>query len=176
MTPWKRYAVIAVVAVLALAGAFSAGRFSAPLKTETVEVEKVVYKNREIEKKVFVQVAAKTETKIVYRDKVTKKDGTVEEHEVEKTDTKEDTKTNTVADKAIESIVYRDREVTKTVTLRPDWRFGVLVGVQYPPPLLPIAGPLVLGVHADRRIVGGLWAGLWIQTGGSFGASVSFEF
>jgi hypothetical protein len=48
--------------------------------------------------------------------------------------------------------------------------------VQYPPPLLQFAGPLVLGVHADRRIVGGLWAGLWIQTGGSFGASLSFEF
>ncbi len=181
---WKRVAWVPVAAVVALAGAFSAGRFSAPEKVVTKEVE--VFKDRVVEKVVTKEVEvvkvvkAKAETKIVYRDRVITPDGTVKEHEEERTETKEDEKTDgerkTDTEKVAERVVEKLVTVEKTVALRPDWRVGVLVGVQWPQPLLPFAGPMVLGVHADRRIVGGLYAGLWAHTGGSFGLGVSFEF
>ena len=64
----------------------------------------------------------------------------------------------------------------KIVTLQPRWRVGVLAGASWNPPLLPIAGPLVLGLEADVRIYGGLSAGLWANTGGAAGVAVALEF
>ncbi len=168
----KRYLVAAGVVVLALAGAFSAGRFSAPLQVETRDVEKVVFKDRIVEK--VVEVKAKTETKIVYRDRVIKPDGTVTEHEVEKTATKEDTtKTD---DKTATHDGSSEHSTEKIVTLRPSWRVGLLAGASLRDPLLPIAGPLVLGLQVDYRIVGGLSAGIWINTFGAAGLGLSMEF
>lgn len=171
-----KYVLIVLGAVLALAGAFVGGRFSAPLQVETKEVERVVYKDREVVKVVTVEKAAKVETKIVYRDRVITKDGTITEREVEKTATKTDTekngKTDTVATKEGESVKWLE---TKT-TLRPDWRIAVLVGASFQTPALQIAGPLVLGFEVDRRLVGGLYIGLWGTTYGAGGASIGLEF
>jgi hypothetical protein len=104
------------------------------------------------------------------------KDGTVTEHEVEKTDTKTDsTKTDDgvkVSDRAETS----ESTHTQTVTLRPNWRVTLDVGASWPKPLVPIAGPLVLGARVDYRVYGGLTAGLWINTFGAAGLGVSFEF
>ena len=52
----------------------------------------------------------------------------------------------------------------------------MLVGASLREPLVPIAGPLVLGASVERRIVGGLSAGAWLNTVGAAGASVSLEF
>lgn len=161
-----------IAALALLAAAFSAGRFTAPLKVETKEVEKVVYQDRIIEK--VVTVKAKAETKVVYRDRVITKDGTVTEHEVEHTATKEDTKEKT------ETVATRDAK-TETVkesksTLRPDWRVSAQVGASLNAPLVPIAGPLVVGVQVERRIIGGVSLGIWGNTYGAAGASASLEF
>lgn len=168
----RRVAIIAVVCVAALVGAFSAGRFSAPLQVETREVEKVVFKDRIVER--VVEVKAKAETKVVYRDRVVTKEGEIRERIVERTDTKEDTKRDDT--KTVDRVVERERIIENKITLRPNWRVGVLAGASLAKPLVPIAGPLVLGVQVEHRIAGGVSAGVWINTVGAAGAVVSVEF
>lgn len=185
VSPIWRNRLIAVAAVLlALVGAFSAGRFSAPLKTETRDVERVVFKDKvvEVEKVVTVREAARVETKIVWRDRVILKDGTVTEHEVEKTADAETSKVSVVDNTERTATLSGERvtEHTTTVTLRPSWRVALLAGASLHGALLPIAstGPvsLVLGVEVDYRIVGGLSVGLWVNTVGAAGLALSFEF
>lgn len=175
MPPARIVAAVGVSLAL-LAGAFSAGRFTAPVVTETRDVERVVYKDRVVEKIVTVQAAAKAITRVVYRDRVTTPDGTVTEHEKETTGEHETTdtttKTNTVADHTGETVA----EHTKIVTLRPQWRVSLLAGASLRDPLLPIAGPLVLGAEVDYRIAGGLSVGLWVNTVGAAGLSLALEF
>jgi hypothetical protein len=175
MTP-QRWALVALASVLLLVGAFSAGRFSAPLKVETRDVEKVVYQDRVVEKVVTVETKAKAETKVVYRDRVVTKDGTVTERVVERTDTKEDTKADTMAAADTSHTIVTEKENTAKTTLRPDWRVGVLFGASLAKPLVPISGPLVVGVQAEHRITGGLSAGLWANSVGAAGLVVSVEF
>lgn len=172
-----RAKAIAVVAVLlALVGAFSAGRFSAPLKVETRDVEHVVFKDRVVEKVVTVTQAAKVETKIVYRDRVIEPTGRITEHEIEKTGTAENvTKTDDAVKVATQAAETEHKTETKT-TLQADWRVHLQLGASLRDPLLPIAGPLVIGVQVDRRIIGGLSAGVWASTYGAAGLGVSFEF
>lgn len=166
----------ALGALILLAGAFSAGRFTAPLKTETKEVERVVYKDKLVEVVKTVEVKAKEKTRIVYRDRVVTPDGTVTEREVEKTDTKSGTETRNDGERFETHDGEGTRELVSTVTLRPNWRVGLLAGASLTQPLVTIAGPLVLGVSVEYRIVGGLSAGLWINTVGAAGLSLSLEF
>lgn len=84
--------IIAVVAILAIG--YGIGYYSKPTKIETVTVEKV---------KIEKQAA---ETKIVYREKVTKPDGTVTEIEKSQTDTK--TSENTQLESSRTSITKND--------------------------------------------------------------------
>ncbi len=169
----RPYLIAACVALAVGVGAFSAGRFSAPLKVETREIERVVFQDRVVEK--VVTVKAKAETKIVYRERVVTKDGTVTERESERTDTKTDTAKN--ADTVAAHDGASERSAVTITTLRPSWRVGVLVGAAYQQPLLPISGPLVVGALAEYRLVGGLWVGLWtLPQFGAVGAGVSFEF
>ena len=168
----KRALVVAGVACAVGVAGFSAGRFSAPEKVETRDVEKVVYRDRVVEK--VVEVKARAEVKVVYKDRVVTKEGTVTERIVERTETKTDEKKNT--DKAETVAVDSTKTVERIVTLRPDWRVGVLAGGSLTTPSVQIAGPLVLGVQVDRRIIGGLSVGLWANTVGAAGVGVSFEF
>lgn len=168
--------LIAAGVALALVASFVGGRFSAPLKVETRDVEKVVFKDRVVEKIVTVEKAAKVETKIVYRDRVIMKDGTITEREVEKTDAKTDTEKTADASKVEVREVEKLVTVEKITTLRPDWRVGILAGASIREPLVPIAGPLVLGLEVDRRIIGGFSAGVWVNTSGAAGVALSLEF
>lgn len=165
---WKRRALIVLGVVLALSGAFSAGRFSAPEKVR--EVEKVVWKDRAEEK------ASKKKTKavdrVVFVDRVVSPSGEVREKRMTKTltDARE------VAEVAKTTESTGNAEKSTATTARPDWRVGVLAGASLQPPALPIAGPLVIGVQVERRIAGGLSAGAWANTSGAAGALVSLEF
>lgn len=170
--PLRHYLIAGVVILAALVGAFSAGRFSAPLQVETRTI-----KGETVIEKVFIKgdtVYVKEKAKIVWRDRVIKPDGTITEREVEKTDTKEDTKVSITTN--TERTATLTESKSSVTTLRPRWRVAVLGGASWNPPLIPIAGPLVLGAEVDIRIVGGLSAGVWANTGGSGGVSISFEF
>lgn len=176
METWRRRALVAAVVVLALAGAFVGGRFSAPLQVQTVDVVKVAFQDREVVRVVEKVVQAKAQTRVVYRDRVIATDGTVTEHEFEKTDTKTDTVKTSNGVKVSDRVGATESSHTQTVTLRPSWRVGLTVGASWPKPLLAFAGPLVVGLQVDYRIVGGLTAGLWLNTFGAAGVGLSLEF
>ena len=176
MNPWAKRGILAAVAALALAAAFVGGRFSAPLKVEERTVEKVVYKDRVEVQRVEVQVAAKAATRVVYRDRYITVEGAVTEHEVERTDTEAHSTTRTDEARVEVREVEKVHEVVKTVTLRPAWRVALSVGASLREPLVPIAGPLVLGAEVDRRIIGGFSVGVWVNTSGAAGGAASFEF
>lgn len=56
------------------------------------------------------------------------------------------------------------------------WRVGVDIGGSLKAPLLPLAGPLVLGARVERRILGPVWGGVWASTYGAAGVGVTSEF
>lgn len=172
MTPEARQRVVMAVALVGTAAAaFSAGRFTAPVKTDVREVEKVVWKDRIVEK--VVTRRAKAEERVVYVDRVVSPEGEVREKRL--TTTKADTRELVDLGKTSESSGKAEAASSSTITLRPDWRVGVLVGASLREPLAPLAGPLVLGASLERRIVGGVSAGAWVNTVGAAGASVSLE-
>ena len=167
----KRFGVIALAVVVSSAAGFSAGRFSAPLKVETKEVERVVYQDRVVEKVITKKV--KAEDRVVYIDR-TITDAGVRELITETTKTLEGERTKDESTRDLMHESDKQREV-KTV-LRPDWRASVLVGASMREPALVITGPLVIGVQVERRIVGGVSLGVWANTVGAAGASGSIEF
>lgn len=170
--PWARWAAI-VVLVLAAA---SAGRFTgAPAATEVLDHVEVRWRERVVEHTVTQVVQA--EARVVYRtiDRVVTPDAGVLEHvvEVERTDTHTEAHEDAQAQQDVEGARKSTHEV-RTQAL-PDWRVSVQVGASLREPLVPIAGPLVLGAQIDRRIVGGVSLGVWVSTAGAAGAAVSLE-
>ena len=178
-TKVKRALSLVLVALVFLAIGLAAGRFIAPAVVETRDVERVVYRDLAVEDITKGYTFARTVERTVWRNVTTTVTDagttTVDlttEHEGE-------AESGTVTEQLhrVEIVeVERERVVEKTVTLRPDWRVGALVGASWNAPLVPIAGPLVLGVQVDRRIVGGLSAGLWVNTVGAAGGVISLEF
>jgi hypothetical protein len=153
---WVLYPVLLV----SLVAAFSAGRFSAPERVE----ERVEYRT-ELR---TVTVQAKARERVVYREKVTTPDGTV----TEKTSLRDVSKVDTTTKAAASTTAVQERKTE----LRADWRVGAQIGASMQKPALVITGPLVLGVTVERRVVGGLSAGLWANTVGAGGAIISVEF
>ncbi len=167
----RRWLVIVGV-VLALAASFGAGRYTTPTKIVekekivTVTVEKVVTVDHVVEQKVYVEVEkAQTHKETV---EVKAPDGTITTKIVE--DTKVDTqKTDTdtkVADKTVTDDVQKVNVVEKektTTNAKPDWhlRVDVGAGARFVGQLTPT---LMLGVGAERRILGPVFMGLWVNT------------
>lgn len=173
MTPTARQWLAGGVALLVLLGlAFSAGRFSAPAKVDVREVEKIVWKDRIVEK--VVTKKAKAVDRVVYVDRVVMPDGEIREKTSTRTITDARELVNT--DKTAETEGKADSSKATVTSTRPDWRVGVLVGASLREPLLPLAGPLVIGASVERRIIGGVSAGAWVNTAGAAGAAVSVEF
>lgn len=167
----------ALAYVLVIPVAFAVGRFTAAKPTVTTQ-EHTVYQDRIVYKDREVKVASKAEVKhvVVYRDRVIK-DGTTTEHEVETDDTTAHELASDVTTHASTETKAIDRTASKTVTSdRPQWHVGILAGGSLTTPLLSIAGPLTLGVHAERRIAGPFWGGVWALSSGQAGASLSGEF
>lgn len=171
-----KYYIIAVVVVLLLVGAYSAGRYGGPEKIVekeklvtvekivTVEVEKIVT----VEKKVYIKAQkndVKTEVIVIERP-----DGTTETKTVivdrTTTDTASSQETNKVEIR--EKIVYVDREkiVEKEKLVenaKPQWKLGVRVegGAMILKPIQPIIG---IGLTAERRIIGPFFMGIAVST------------
>jgi hypothetical protein len=168
---------VGLLACLVVAvAAFSAGRFSAPLKVETRDVVKTVYQDRIVEKRVEVAGATKVETRVIYRDVIRKPDGTIVDHTVTKTGDSE-TANSASADTKTEAVNAASEQThTQTVTLRPQWAVTLQVGASLPKPWLQLYGPLVIGAEVDYRLVGGLSVGVWINTFGAAGGAFKWEF
>ncbi len=166
-THWRKCAVCGAVVA-----SFAAGRGFTP-PAEIRETERVVFKDRIVER--VVTQAAEVKHVIVYREKVTKPDGTVTEKVTEKTDT--NTKTET--DKGTETMHEGARVTERVVTSKPDWRVGIMGGAAVS--FAPLSASPLLGAHVERRIVGPFSLGVWslVETSKltvSAGLSVSAEF
>lgn len=158
---------------MALILAFASGRFSRTAETKTEFQEKVVYKDRVVEKIVEVEKKHEDKIRIVYRE--TKPDGTKTEREEERTKTDTDKKT----DKAVEKYVVVEKEVTKTVTVKtqPRLMVSVLAGYDMSPAFLkiPSAPNLAVGIDVKVRVAGPIYLGVMaVNTGlivGTVGAT-----
>ncbi len=173
MKPW---AWAAVAGVALAGGGYALGRFSAPAKTtETVTVREDLQSKATIR-----QLTAELETakKNTHSTIVTRwlKDGTSERHETVDTQTSStrDARHDVVA--STDTRTVKATTASKTTTLRPDWRLGVMAGGSLTAPALPLAGPLAVGVLVERRIIGPVSLGVWGLSSGQAGAAVTVEF
>lgn len=178
MTPQRvrELALFSVAAVLIAVAGFSAGRFSAPREVE----ERVEYRTEWREKRVEVvkwRTARAVDTKTVTTPVLLPvPDGGVLLAIATTTETRERETTGGGTATTTDSSGASAGSTARKVTQQPDWRLGVQVGASLRDPLLPIAGPLVLGASLERRLVGGVSAGAWLTTAGAAGASLSLEF
>ena len=135
-----------------IAGSFSAGRFLSPRQVEIKEVEKVVYKDREVKDE-------EKRTRSVRR-RVVSPDGTKTIEVVRETDRQSHTEKETDVSKET------SKEV-KTVS-QPNWSVGIYRGTD--------------GISAtlDRRILGGFFLGIHgrsdLQSRPEFGIGIRLEF
>lgn len=178
--PYLKY--VGILAALGVAFAF--GRFGTAEHIRTETVEKIVFKDRVVEKAV---------EKIVYVDrtktKTSKTSATVRLPDGTITETvKETTDTATAIDLDAHKTIYVDRVVEVATdrkdtaerdTPMPDWRVSILSGVNIPA-INTATGPalnqLVIGGSVERRIVGPLHAGVWGVSTGAVGLLVGVEF
>lgn len=147
MEQLKKNKLMLGIALLLIAIGYGIGYFTKPTKVETVTVEKV-----RIEKQA-------AETKIVYREKITKPDGTVTEIEQSKTDTK--TLENAQSEKSAESIVKNDLGLNLSALAISD--VNNLAAREY-------------GIHVTKRVLGDFTVGAMATTDKKIGVSVGIEF
>lgn len=172
---WRRWIKLALLALGLVVAAFSAGRFSAPEQVR----ERIEYRSLAVEDITagFKWGKASTRTRTVKRDVVTTitdAGTTIVDKTIEREG--EGATENAEATEKIARTESTEKIAEKITTLRPDWRIGVQIGASLRAPALHITGPLVLGASVERRIVGGVSLGLWANTVGAGGASVSVEF
>lgn len=159
MTTWRHRAVLAASAVLALSGAFWAGRATRP---ETVKTdERVVYRDRVVEKVVEVKVRDEAATKTVERVRVVHVDGSSVERVTKRTESAAREATGRQGESqeavAIDKIVRSSREVSGGT----EWYVGILVVVA--PTSFRLNDPaasLSAGVTVGRRLIGPVSVGL----------------
>ncbi len=166
-----------IVGIAALFGvAFAAGRYSSPTP-DVKEVERIVYRDKVVEKIVTVTVESEAKRVVIYRERTTKPDGTITEREAEHvaTDTKVKTDLSSVRD--AETDLRRDTSKTVTAS-RPQWRVGALIGADLG--FAPLSATLVVGGQVERRIIGPFSVGAWVLVrpaplGVAAGGSLSLE-
>lgn len=176
---WKQYLLKAMPYLAMLVIGVGIGWWAKPdvvrieEKIKTIEIEKQVVVTQE---KVRVEVVKVKDVQVVerwHREKTEEKrpDGTVITKEVEdrNIDSKMVEKENNVQVKVVEVekqvIVEREKQVERKIEpVLPQWHLGVLAGVA-PRFDVPTETSAIVGVEAERRIVGPIWLGAWGMTG-----------
>lgn len=137
-----------LIGLAALAVSFGIGYYATPTKIqETVKVE---YKDSKVEVK----------TKIVYRDKITKPDGTIIESEVEKEDT--NTVEKSEGSIATEKIAVKDSGLVLGV-------LGIIDADK------PVDG-IKYGITVSKRVLGAVTIHGLVTTDKQIGVGVGWEF
>jgi hypothetical protein len=196
----KERAILAAVAAVLLAGGYAIGRYEAPQKTvvtekvHEVQTEKVfsvvdtdtilnALKTLNTQKDVHtVRVLTKNEKTGV----VTVTTTTDDKSKSESTSQIQD-KTKSEEKKTEDRVVYRDREVTKTIErAKPQWSLAVMPGFEFAPAFgmgaqpFNLLSPLPLkhvmaNVLVERRLAGPLFIGAWASTHLDGGLSLRLE-
>lgn len=190
MKPGTKALIIAAICLLFAIFGYEYGRHKTPAKvvtvTKTVTVDHdVVHTVTQVQKEiVYVQSQAKDVHRVVVVDK--KPTGEV----VTTTTLQDNTKTVTAnttdkvvnKDKVEDHVVYKDREVTKTVinNTRPEWILGAQGGYNFGSsgsnliPTLP--SKLVVGVGAQKHLFGPVYGGISVQSNEVASVNLSLEF
>lgn len=176
MQPSSRNVLIAVAALVLFGGGVGLGWVLKPDQVKIEEKVKVVEVEKQVvvvQEKVRVETVRIKDTQVAeryHREKMTSPDGTVREVEDRNIDavSKETTHDVQVKIVEVEKQVVVDRTVDRVVKVDPvlaQWRAGLMAGVA---PRLdnPPATAIVAGLEVEKRIVGPVWAGVWV-TGGS---------
>lgn len=141
-------------------------------KIKVVEVEKQVIV---VQEKVKIEVVKVKDVQIVeryHREKTEEKkpDGTVVSREVEDRNIDSHTKekeTNVevrVVEVEKQVVVEREKEVFRKIDpVLAQWQVGVLGGASFGTSNFPLSTNVILGAEVERRIVGPLWAGIFIS-------------
>lgn len=171
MNPIVKKLCIALGCVVALALAFSAGRFAAPAKIHVAQVIQTVTVEKVVEKVVTVEAKAV----VRYVDRVVTKEGEIREKIVEREVERKKTESDTEHDKAETSEAKTEK---LTVNDYPRLTVMVLAGADLNPAWQPIpgAGPLALGVAVNYRIAGPFVVGAFGLHTGVFGIGLGATF
>jgi len=201
MSLTTRVLLISITAVALAGGGFAAGRYAAPDKVVTKDREVTVYVDRAVSSvdtdKILNAIKSISEQKDVHTVKKTEKrpDGsvttTVETEDKTKTDTKTETqdKEHKAEVQIVEKLVYKDHETIKTIERnRPQWSLSLMPGLDVagvlghsqPYNLFPSQNYLlkhaIIGMSIERRILGPVSAGLWMNSAGMAGLTFRLEF
>ena len=200
MTTKKEVLIISIIAVALFAGGYGTGRFAAPDKVVTTEKVVTVTQDHLVTTVDTAKILDAIKNVNVQKDVHTiriiehQKDGTVKETVTTDDKSKSESQIKTEDKEKAQSvrveehIVYKDREVTKTVERnRPQWALGLTPGFDFAGALghgsaislLPSTATiphLVLGADLTRRVIGPLSAGIWVNSAGMGGAVLRLEF
>jgi len=176
MQPSSRNVLIAVAALVLFGGGVGLGWSLKPDQVKIEEKVKVVEVEKQVvvvQEKVRVETVRIKDTQVAeryHREKTTSPDGTIREVEDRNINavSKETTHDVQVKVVEVEKQVIVDRMVDRVVKIDPvlaQWRAGLMAGIT---PRLdnPPATAIVAGLEVEKRIVGPVWAGIWV-TGGS---------
>lgn len=187
-------ALVVIILMLAVgSGSYVAGRYSAPSKvvevTKEVEVVKEVIKTVEVIKEVESKNKDLAENLKTHKERIeeTKPDGTKTVKET--VDTNVDRTVKEVEIRYVDKTVEVEKivEVEKKVEVekiveknKSDWEVLAKVGVDFLK-LSNVPFPVTIGLEVDRRILGPLKVGVWVNTETTFhsvtgGLSVGIEF
>ena len=177
---WRRWLAAVAFALASLAGAYVAGRASAPAKLE--ERERIVYQDRVRVERVVEQAQAKsteaaTNTRVITRYvKITTPDGGTREEA--HTDTAAATATKAAESSsssdrlASERDTFLDQSREKVITRTEPADYGVTALVGWD---RLHARPNVGGLLVERRIIGGVSIGAWATSELTGGLAVGFR-
>jgi len=198
---FKKYGILAGIAVALVLGGFAAGRYAVPAKVVVTEKVVTVHETqivREVDTdKVLAAINNVSQQKDVHRTKVTVKgkDGTVTTTETTDDKSKTDTQTKTQEEdksKTAETkteIQVVEKEVTKTVVskTRSDWSLSLQPGIDVagalghgsPYTILPtdqfLLKHAIVGVSVEHRLFGPVSTGIWGNTSGAAGLTLRID-
>jgi hypothetical protein len=137
--------------------------------------EVVTYRERIVEKRVEVKGETVERIRVVTRTIwATPDTGTVtQEREVEGS---RDVLVQANKDVTVEDIQGTREAVRLETPVLPHWHVALLAGGSLREPLLPLAGPLALGLRVDYRLGGPFWAGAWALSSGQAGLALGVTF
>jgi hypothetical protein len=163
-------------------------------KVVTQVQTKIEYQDRIVEKTVYVKVQDTQQHTHKDLQIIKNKDGSeiITEHTSTGSETKTDVdkesdKTQTVQNNTNQTVNQTstqkvDQKLSQVVTTSysPNWHFGVQAGFNFGQASIKSGqfspGPVVLGLDAERKIIGPFWGGVWGNTQKNAGITLGLEF
>lgn len=141
-----------IIAILAIGISFGAGMFAKPAKVKT-EVKEVIK---------TVTIKEEGKTKIVYKDRIVRPDGTIEEHERSEENSNTREGTSTEASRTAKNETTRDVGLTLQALAIVD--------------IKDITGQREYGIYAKKRVFANVSVGALVTTDKKIGVGLGLDF